>query len=62
MNSKLSFNFGYTKQMSDTFNNELKESNKCSVQNPDFYGKWNLVKFGTPEYEAAFNKKRNKKR
>lgn len=48
--------------MSDTFNNELKESDKCSVQNPDFYGKWNLVKFGTPEYESAFNKKRNKKR
>jgi hypothetical protein len=47
--------------MSESFNNEFKSSGKCSVQNPDFYGKWNTVKFGTPEYDVAFGKKRNKK-
>jgi len=47
--------------MSEKFNKELKESGKCSVQNPDFYGNWNLVEVGTPEYEFAFSKKRVKK-
>jgi hypothetical protein len=61
MKPKLPFTFEYTKEMSETFNNELKNSGKCSVQNPDFYGKWNLVEVGTPEYEVAFSKKRNKK-
>jgi len=60
MNTTLPFTFKYTKEMSDKFNKELKESGKCSVENPDFYGNWNMVKFGTPEYELAFSKKRNK--
>lgn len=61
MATKLPFNFNYTKQMSESFNKEFKESGKCSVQNSDFYGKWNTVKFGTPEYDVAFSKKRVKK-
>lgn len=61
MTTKLPFTFNYTKEMSDSFNKEFKESGKCSVQNPDFYGKWNLVECGTPEYVEAFSKKRTKK-
>jgi len=61
MTTKLPFTFNYTKEMSESFNRELKESGKCSVQNPDFYGKWDMVKFGTPEYDVAFSKKRTKK-
>jgi hypothetical protein len=61
MSKKLPFTFEYTKQMSESFNDEFKSSGKCSVQNPDFYGKWNTVKLGTPEYDVAFSKKRNKK-
>jgi hypothetical protein len=61
MKSKLPFAVNYTKEMSEKFNKELKESGKCSVQNPDFYGNWNLVEVGTPEYEFAFSKKLVKK-
>ena len=61
MATKLPFTFKYTKEMSESFNREFKESGKCSVQNPDFYGKWDMVKFGTPEYDVAFSKKRTKK-
>lgn len=61
MKSKLPFTFEYTKEMSESFNKKLKESGKCSVKNPDFYGNWNVVKFGTPEYDFAFSKKRTKK-
>lgn len=60
MKSKLPFTVTYTKEMSEKFNKEFKESGKCGVKNPDFYGKWNTVKFGTPEYEVAISKKRNK--
>jgi hypothetical protein len=31
------------------------------MKNPDFYGKWDLVEVGTPEYELAFSKKRETK-
>lgn len=61
MTTKLPFTFNYTKEMSESFNKDLKESGKCSVQNPDFYGNWNLVKCGTPEYDVVFGKKRTKK-
>jgi hypothetical protein len=61
MKTKLPFTVNYTKEMSQKFNNELKESNKCGVSNPDFYGKWNLVQVGTSEYDSAFSKKRTKK-
>jgi hypothetical protein len=47
--------------MSDKFNKEFKESGRCSMKNPDFYGKWDLVEVGTPEYELAFSKKRETK-
>ncbi len=57
MKNKLPFVVEYTKEMSDKFNKELKESGKCAVKNPDFYGKWNLVEFGTHEYELEFSKK-----
>ena len=61
MKDKLPFVVKYTKEMSDKFNKELKESGKCSVQNPNFYGKWNMVEFGTPEYDYAFNMLKVKK-
>lgn len=55
MKNKLPFVVEYTQEMSDKFNKELRESGRCSMQNPDFYGKWNLVEFGTPEYDKVFN-------
>ena len=61
MTTKLPFTFKYTKEMSESLNSLLKDSGKCSVQNPDFYGKWDMVKFGTSEYDVAFSKKRTKK-
>ena len=60
MKNKLPFVVEYTQEMSDKFNKELRESGKCDVQNPDFYGKWNLVEFGTPEYDKVFNEGRVK--
>jgi hypothetical protein len=35
---------------------ELKESGKCPVQNPKFYEPWNLVEYGTEEYEKEVQK------
>jgi len=61
MKTKLPFTFNYTKEMSQKFNKELKESNTCGVNNPNFYGNWNLVEFGTPEYDKAFSEKRKTK-
>lgn len=60
MKTKLPFTVTYTKEMSEKFNKDLKSSGKCSVKNPKFYGDWDLVEFGTPEYESAFRKKRTK--
>lgn len=60
MKTKLPFTVTYTQEMSDKFNKELKESGKCAVTNPKFYGKWDLVEFGTTEYETMFKKKRTK--
>jgi len=60
MKSKLPFVVNYTKEMSDKFNKDLKESGTCPVKNPDFYGNWNLVEVGTPEYEEVFKKRKNK--
>jgi hypothetical protein len=60
MQNKLPFVVEYTQEMSDKFNKELKKSGKCGVKNPDFYGKWKLVEFGTPEYDKVFNKVRVK--
>ncbi len=60
MKSKLPFTVTYTKEMSEKFNKELKESGKCSVKNPNFYGNWNMLEVGTSEYESAISKKRNK--
>ena len=51
----------YTQEMSDNFNKVLKDSGNCWVQNPNFYGKWNLLEFGSPEYIELFNKKRKNK-
>ena len=57
MKNKFPFEVKYTKEMSTKFNKELKESGKCAVNNPKFYGEWNMVEFGTPEYDKAFDKK-----
>jgi hypothetical protein len=32
---------------------ERKESGQCPVQNPKFYEPWNMVKYGTEEYDKA---------
>ena len=60
MKSKLPFVVNYTQEMSDKFNKELKESGKCGMKNPDFYGNWNLLEVGSEEYELAVRKKRKK--
>jgi hypothetical protein len=57
MKPKIPFVVNYTKEDSEKFNKELKESGKCPITNPDFYGNWNLVEVGTPEYEEVFKKK-----
>ena len=54
MKTKLPFTVTYTQEMSAKFNKELKESGKCAVTNPKFYGKWDLVEFGTTEYDTMF--------
>ncbi len=59
--SKLPFVVIYTQEMSDKFNKELRESGKCPIKNPDFYGKWNMLEVGTPEYELAIKRKRKSK-
>lgn len=58
MKSKIPFVVNYTKEDSEKFNKELKESGKCPMTDPNFYGNWNLVEVGTPEYEKAISKKR----
>jgi hypothetical protein len=57
MMNKLPFTVTYTQEMTDKFNKDLKESGKCGVKNPKFYGKWDLVECGTSEYDQAFSKK-----
>ena len=32
---------------------KLKESGECPVQDPKFYEPWNMVEYGTEEYESA---------
>jgi hypothetical protein len=61
MTTKLPFTVTYTKEMSDKFNKELKESGLCGMKNPDFYGNWKPFEVGTPEYELAFSKRKVKK-
>ncbi len=56
--TELPFVVKYTKENSIKFNKELKESGKCAMKNPDFYGNWDLFEVGTPEYDLAFSKKR----
>ena len=61
MKTKLPFVVTYTKEMSEQFNKELKESDLCGMKNPDFYGNWNSLEVGTPEYELALKQRRTKK-
>ena len=61
MKTKLPFVVTYTKEISEQFNTELKESGLCGMKNPDFYGNWNLLEVGTPEYELALKQRRTKK-
>ena len=60
MKSKLPFVVDYTKEDSEKFNKELKDSGSCSIKNPDFYGNWNLLEVGSPEYEKTIKLKRKK--
>jgi hypothetical protein len=60
MKSKLPFVVDYTKEDSEKFNKELKESGSCPIKNPDFYGNWNLLEVGSPEYEKTIKPKRKK--
>ena len=61
MKTKLPFVVTYTKEMSEQFNKELKESGLCGMKNPDFYRNWNSLEVGTPEYELALKQRRTKK-
>jgi hypothetical protein len=58
MKKKLPFVVTYTKEMSDKFNKELLESGNCTVNNPKFYGKWNLLVVGSLEYNEKVKIKR----
>ena len=58
MKKKLPFVVNYTQEMSDQFNKELKESGKCPISDPKFYGKWDLVEVGTPEYDERVKVRR----
>ena len=60
MKSKVPFQVNYTQEMSNKFNKDHKESGNCSVQNPDFYGKWNLLEVGSEDYKNAFGKTNKK--
>lgn len=35
---------------------KLKESGECPVQDPKFYEPWNMVEYGTEEYEKELQK------
>jgi hypothetical protein len=39
-------------------NKELMESNTCSMTNPKFYGNWDLLEVGSPEYNKKLKVKR----
>lgn len=41
----------FTKEDLVKLGQELRESGKCSVQNPDFYKPWNMVEVNSEEYE-----------
>lgn len=58
MKKKLPFVVTYTKEMSDKFNKELMESGSCIVNNPKFYGEWNLLVVGSLEYNEKVKIKR----
>jgi|694.fasta_scaffold25520_12 hypothetical protein len=46
----------FTREDLVKFMDELKESGKCSVQDPNFYKPWNMVEYGTKEYEQEVSK------
>ncbi len=50
------FDFTYTKEQSEKFRQELKESGKCPIKNPYFYTSWNMATYGTEEYDERFKK------
>lgn len=52
MKKKLPFVVKYTKEMSKEFNKKLMES--CPMTDTTFYEKWDLVTFGTSEYDERF--------
>lgn len=58
MEKKIPFVVNYTKEMSDKFNKELKESGNCPITDPKFYGKWDLLDVGSPEYNERIKVKR----
>ena len=58
MKKKFPFVVKYTQEMSHKFNKELKESGKCPMTDPTFYEKWDLVTFGTSEYDERFKVRR----
>jgi len=58
MSKKIPFVVHYTQAMSDAFNLELKQSGRCFITNPKFYGKWDLVQVGSPEYNRKVKVKR----
>lgn len=59
MDDNKMFDFNYTKEESDKFRKELKESGKCPIKTPYFYTTWDMATYGTKEYDTRF--KKNKK-
>jgi hypothetical protein len=58
MKKELPFVVNYTKEMSDKFNKELMVSGSCPMDNPKFYGNWDLLEVDSPEYNKKVKVKR----
>jgi hypothetical protein len=56
METKKIFDFNYTKEQSEKFRKDLKESGNCPIKNPYFYTTWNMATYGTKEYDERFKK------
>ena len=56
METKKIFDFNYTKEQSEKFRKELKESGNYPIKNPYFYTTWDMVTYGTKDYDERFKK------
>ncbi len=56
MDTNKIFDFNYTKEQSEKFRKELRESSDRPMKNPYFYTTWNMATYGTKEYDERFKK------